>query len=217
MQFLVHNIDFGNEAGDDVSPEDLQHFFVEQKNFRNLYDPKKRLQITHARKGVGKSALISWLAERLKRTAPEALVIKVRGSDITRAALGYDKNLTTPQDRIHDWMARLCTVINREVGKKIKWAGLDDSILLVEAAEVNGYKQKNIVSSLADRFTKLLGKYSAEKQSVKNEIELLKRNTGREVWLLIDDLDATFQKQQSEIIDLCTFFSACRYLCQDIP
>lgn len=217
MQYLIHNMDFGNEAGDDVAPDELRHFFFEQTAFRKLYDTKKRLQIVHARKGVGKSALINWLAERLRNADTDALVIKLRGSDITRAALGYTKELSTPQDRIHDWMARLCTIVNREVGRRIKWAGDDDSILLVEAAEVGGYKQRNIVSALTDRFSKLLGKYSADKLLVKNEIALMKRRDETQVWLLIDDLDATFQKQPSEIIDLSTFFSACRYLFQDVP
>lgn len=54
------------------------------------------------------------------------------------------------------------------------------------------------------------------KVTVKNEIETFKRAADRRVWILIDDLDATFQNTPSESLALATFFSACRYLTQDL-
>ena len=51
---------------------------------------------------------------------------------------------------------------------------------------------------------------------MKNEIEIFKRVKDRRVWVIIDDLDATFQNTDSESLSLTTFFSACRYLVQDV-
>lgn len=38
----------------------------------------------------------------------------------------------------------------------------------------------------------------------------------RRVWIIIDDLDATYQNTNLESLDLTTFFAACRYLTQDL-
>ena len=54
----LETLDFGNEAGDDVDPEELLTYFVEQRDFRHFLDDKNRLLIATARKGVGKSALL---------------------------------------------------------------------------------------------------------------------------------------------------------------
>jgi len=53
------------------------------------------------------------------------------------------------------------------------------------------------------------------KVAIKNEIEILKRVKDRHVWIIIDDLDATYQNTDAESLSLATFFSACRYLVQD--
>lgn len=55
-----------------------------------------------------------------------------------------------------------------------------------------------------------------KKEEVKNHIEMLKRISAPHVYVLIDDLDATFQSTDSECLSLSTFFSACRYLTQDV-
>jgi hypothetical protein len=54
------------------------------------------------------------------------------------------------------------------------------------------------------------------KVAIKNELEILKRVKDRNVWIIIDDLDATYQNTDAESIALATFFSACRYLLQDV-
>src|ERR1039458_6170514 len=69
----------------------------------------------------------------------------------------------------------------------------------------------------SDRLQSLLEKgRGTTKVPVKNEIELLKRVRDRKVWIIIDDLDATFQNTSPESLSLATFFSACRYLVQDV-
>ena len=213
---LLTNIDFGNEAGDDVDPEELASYFVEQALFQSYLDPKHRIKVATARKGVGKSALAQWIAYRARMDNKSDLVIKCRGADLARTKFGLNTKLATPNEYIHDWMSRICTIINRHLAADLKLALTDDSITLVETAELDGYKSRNLISCLTERFQKLLPVINAEKKQVPNEIEMLKRASNRRVWLIIDDLDATFQKTEIESLDLSTFFSACRYLTQDI-
>ena len=81
---ILKGFDFGNEAGDDASPEELASYFVEQDYFDEYLNKSKRVLIATARKGVGKSALLKRLANVLQNHDPESLVIRCRGSDLAR-------------------------------------------------------------------------------------------------------------------------------------
>ena len=216
MASLLEVMDFGNEAGDEVRGKDLAPFFVEQKQFQQFLDDRNRILVATAKKGVGKSALIQWLGYRIQETNPDDVVVKLRGADLSRAKFGLTNELKNPNDHIQDWMVRLCTVVNRNLAKKLKLALADDSITLIEAAEIDGYRERNLVRCLMDRFTKVIPRLDASKQQINNELEILKRANPKNVWILIDDLDATFQNTDQECLELSSFFSACRYLIQDI-
>ena len=97
---ILEEFDFGNEAGDDVPAEELAAYFVEQSMFKKFTDQKKRLCVATAKKGVGKSALLQWLKISLPEKHPSDLVIKVRGSEITRDAFKLTNPLETPNDYI---------------------------------------------------------------------------------------------------------------------
>ena len=99
----------------------------------------------------------------------------------------------------------------------LKLALTDDQMTLVESAELEGWKSRNFVGALVDRLQKILEKVAGTaKMSIKNEIETLKRVKDRDVWIIIDDLDATYQNTEAESLSLATFFSACRYLVRDV-
>ena len=52
---------FGNDAGEDEDKEVLVSYFVNQPAFSSFLKQKNRFCITRARKGMGKSALLSKL------------------------------------------------------------------------------------------------------------------------------------------------------------
>ena len=216
MGSLLEKMDFGNEAADDIDPEELSIYFVEQPSFKKYLDPAKKILIATAKKGVGKSALLQWIGYNVSKNDQDAIIIKVRGADLTRSKFNLNNKLETPNDFISDWMTRICSVVNRELALRLNMALSDDEITLVESAEIEGYRSRNLVGCLLERFKKILGDKTPEKQRIRNEIEILKRNKSRKVWFLIDDLDATFQMTDSESLELSTFFSACRYLTQDL-
>ncbi len=213
---ILDKFDFGNEAGDDVPAEELTTYFVEQNMFQEFTNSKKRLCVATAKKGVGKSALLQWLSLSIKEKNKNDLIIKVRGSEITRDSFKLTSPLENPNDYIRDWMIRLCALVNREIAKNIDFAITDDQITIVESAELDGYKSKNLVGCLVARFESILGKSKTSKQSIIDHLEILKRIENPQVWILIDDLDATFQNTNKECLALSTFFSACRYILQDI-
>ena len=216
MANLLNGMDFGNEAGDDADPAELATYFVEQSMFRKFLEPENKIRVATAKKGVGKSALLQWAAYNLKEQDSDALVIKCRGADLVRSKFNLTSTLSTPNDFISDWMIRICALVNRKLAAQLNIALTDDSITLVETAEIEGYKERNIVSCLLDRFKRILQDKQPDKLHATNEIALLQRVKDRKVWLIIDDLDATYQNTDKESLELGTFFSACRYLTQDM-
>ncbi len=216
MDNIMSRIDFGNEAADDIEPEELAAYFVEQSTFSRFMTPTRRLMVAHARKGVGKSALLQWLAYKIEQDDQDALVIKCRGADVVRSRFNLTTPLTEPNEYIRDWMIRICALVNRHLAARLKVALSDDHITLVESAELDGFKSRNFVGCLLDRMQGMLERGGPSKKPAADEIELLKRVSRRKVWILIDDLDATFQNTPQESIALASFFSACRYLIQDV-
>lgn len=205
----LRKMDFGNEAADDVDDNELKSYFVTQDNFDNFLNETKRLHIIKAKKGMGKSALIKWIGIALSEQNKNDLVIKIRGSDLSRENFKLKNPLNEPNDYIQDWIIRLCAVVNRELAKKIGFAYRDDDIALIESAEVQGFKERNLISCLLHRFKSILGKYQPTPANGVNDHEILKRFESLEnsrIWILIDDLDATFQNKNSEKVNLGSFF-----------
>lgn len=216
MNQMLRNFDFGNEAGDDMSKQELQACFVSLPSSDLFLNIDKNFVVASAKKGIGKSALIQYLYWFVSGKNEKALVIKCRGAELTRNSFNLTSILDSPNDYIRDWMVRLCTIINREIAKNINFALTDDEITIVESAEIEGFKSKNLIGCLISRFKNALGLLAPDSKEAQNQIELFKKIEKKdEVWILIDDLDATFQNTEKERLSMSTFFSACRYLLQD--
>ncbi|QWT46875.1 P-loop ATPase, Sll1717 family [Azospira inquinata] len=199
---------WGNEAADDESAERLNSYFVMQPVFESFFDPDERFLVARARKGLGKSALLRECAFRADLVESN-LVISVKGGDLVA-----QKKVETlsPTEHIHDWQQRICAVINRALGSQIGAAFSDDKMALVEAAELAGLKNRNLVGGLLER---VKGKLGLQSTQIKDDKALLSRvieNEEKTVWLILDDIDATFEGGRDEIRRLSTFFSACREL-----
>ena len=216
MTNLLEVIDFGNEAADDIDPVELDKYFIVQPLFNKFLNQNNKILVATGKKGIGKSALLQWSKHNLTQKDPEALVIKARGADLVRSKFRLFSKLENPNDYIRDWMVRICSLVNRELAIHLNVALTDDQITLIECAEIEGYKTRNLVGCLIDRFKKSLGDFSPEKMQIKDEVQILKRTNEKKVWILIDDLDATFQMADQSSLELGTFFSACRYLTQDL-
>ena len=206
---------FGDETADDAPLDDLMAYFVKQNSFEQFKDFQKRFLVVRARKGNGKSAILQWVYHSSLKNKSN-IVVKCRGSELANISVGNNASDNNPNSRIHEWMSKICTLINRSLAQKITFAFSDQKMSIIEAAEIDGMKQCNFIGGLLKRFDV---KYLKEKPSkaIKNEIETLKREKKLQAVVIIDDLDATFQNTQEECINLSTFFSACRYLIQDFP
>jgi hypothetical protein len=205
---------FGNEAGEDEDAEVLDSYFLRKPEFDRFYSPARKLAFVRSRKGMGKSALLKHTHYQRRKARTAELLIYVKASDLfaLQEAAG-----TSPSDLIYGWQQRICTRINLELGSTLKLGFSDDSILLIESAEVAGFRSRNIVSALVDRL-KLKGigiEADRHRPAITDSRAVLNRITSNKdvtVWMLIDDIDATFINTEHERLRVSTFFSACRNL-----
>lgn len=205
---------WGNEAAENEEPSILSSYFVDQDAFFPFFDPGVRFSIARARKGMGKSALIRECANRLSSSS-QVLVVSLKGQDlVAQRPLPH----ASPAEHIYDWQQRLCFAINRVLGAHVGIALRDDAMALVETAELSGYKQKNLIGALLDRLKGRLGQVEVQKTTPTDHKQLLLRSEDPhtwKVWVLVDDIDATYIPSPAAALQLSTFFSACRDLASD--
>ena len=208
---------FGNDAGDDEDEESLNFYFYERPEFQKFYDRTTPLRIVKARKGTGKSALLRRTEAVARKKFSEDLFVTCKGPEISpdfsRAEVSSNPVLA--------WQRAICARINRELGAKIKFAVTDDEISLVEAAELDSFRGRNLLSALSDRMLKKLPVVGVERSriAIGDEVQLLSRyssNDSQGVWFVVDDIDATFKNTEINRAQLAAFFSACRDLVQKV-
>ncbi|MDV3347487.1 hypothetical protein QGP82_02175 [Leptothoe sp. LEGE 181152] len=211
---------FGNDAGEDEVPEVLDSYFIDLDDFQDFYDPNNRLCVVSARKGMGKSALLSRLQYKLETDISNSpIVVKTTGNDLLGLGEFEDKDQAYLENY---WRQIICKQINIEIGKRIGFAFTHESMSMVEAAELEGIKNKNIVGALITRIQSKIPLLDvAIQDSVpSNWKELLSsynaKNKNTDVWLLIDDIDAKFINSEEYQIRVSSFFSAIRSLATDL-
>lgn len=210
---------FGNDAGEDESIEKLTDYFLIKPVHEKFFNKSSSLCFVRARKGVGKSALLCYTASKALKDYPKDIVINIKASDLMPSSPNDSRNA---MEYTNWWQTQICTRINNEIGKRISAAFSDDAMSIVELAELSGFKGKNLIGSLLERIKVKTekGEISLSADVKQNSFELLKRfqeeHTDKTVWLLIDDIDATFRDTESNRLFISTFFSACRLLANSI-
>jgi hypothetical protein len=221
---------FGNDSGEDEAPEVLASYFVEQHSFKRAYDKNRKLEIVKGRKGMGKSALLAHLKYRLTDESnpldKNAIVVKVTGNDLIGLADFSGSDSTQLENR---WKQVICKRISLELASQMGFAMSDDSMSLIEAAEIEGIKGRNLVSGLMARLNPVLDNAAkALTQGVislktanptdpknlayENILKRLQKSSETTVWLLVDDIDAKYIDTLEQQARIGAFFSALRSL-----
>ncbi len=211
---------FGNEAGEDENLAVLNSYYIEHSNFDDFFDSDERLSIVSARKGMGKSALLSRLQFKLinDENYNSPLIIRVKGNEL----LGLGDFKGEDHSYLENyWKQIICKRIIVEIGNQIGFALNSDDMSFVELSEIEGLKSKNLVGALIARVKgKVLGGGVEVKSDVPNNLDKLLRryqdnDNSPNVWLLVDDIDAKFQNTNENQARVGSFFSAIRSLSFD--
>lgn len=236
MTTYFHDIDyeelFGSDSGEDEKPDALRSYFVDLPEFKKFYEPENPLVIVRGRKGMGKSALLKRLAIRLSdANGAKDIVIEATGNELM--GMGDFGGADHAYLENH-WKQVICKRICVEIGKRINFALTDNTMSMVEAAEIEGFKGSNVVSALTERVGSILqrlipgadsdeaasGNASAIlKKGVTNPVHSVRNfqeTKDRTVWLLIDDIDAKYVDDEPNQHRVGAFFSAIRSLAYSV-
>lgn len=208
---------FGNDAGEDEDLEVLNSYYIDHPDFDEFFDEDENLSIASARKGMGKSALLSRLEHKL-RNDPEynsPIVIRVKGGEL----LGLGEFSGEDHSYLENyWKQIICKRIIVEIGRNIGFALNSNDMSMVELAEIDGLKGKNFIGGLISRVKgKLPGLEVEVKNSIPENLDRLlqdyqERNENSRVWVLIDDIDAKYKNTPESQARVGAFFSAIRAL-----
>ena len=215
---------FGNDAGEDEDESVLVSYFVNQAAFSDFLDPQIRLHVARGRKGMGKSALLVRFAHEVKASPMMPILIHVVPSSL--AALKEPPQTENAVLLENYWKQVICAAINMELANQIGFAWKDDQIALVESAEIAGFKGQNIVGALLSRLIAKINiggaiELAQHARPTANNEQLLQRvsaesRKARRVWFLLDDIDTKYQNTPAQQAYVSSFFSACRYLVNNI-
>ena len=217
-QDLINPDLFGNDAGEDEHPEVLNSYFLEKQEFSLFLAIDRKLGFVRSRKGMGKSALLREAMYRRQLANEGELLLYVKASDLIAL---QEVDSSSPDSLVHGWQQRICSRINLELGSTLRFAVSDDATTLVERAEVNGFRGRNLVGALLDRLkVKAAGfELTRERVEMGDSQAMLSRfsdNKDIRVWIYVDDVDATFLNNGTERLKVSTFFSACRNLANSV-
>ncbi|ELL0574980.1 hypothetical protein Q6U63_004355 [Vibrio fluvialis] len=208
---------FGNDAGEDELPEILSSYFIDKPIFKDFFNPKNRFNIVRAKKGMGKSAMLSKFSWDRRQEAEDSIVISLTGSDLLSFGSFQGTDHLTLQS---EWKKALSARINLELANHIGFAWTDTQMAVVEASELAGYKGKNLVGSLLSRIkVKKLPIELIQSKAASSDALLsryMAENSNISVYLLIDDIDSTFSADEIQKARVSSFFSACRSITRDI-
>ncbi|MGH1450619.1 MAG: P-loop ATPase, Sll1717 family [Pseudomonadaceae bacterium] len=209
---------FGNDAGEDENIDVLNSYYIDNSDFEDFFDRSVRLNVVSARKGMGKSAMISRMAYKLEENG-DALVIRVTGNSLLGLGDFQDQDQAYLENY---WKQIICKKIILEIGKSIGFALTSDEISMVEISELEGMKSKNIIGGLVSRIKGKIPLVNAElKQSFPENLQNLLQNyqvthQDSSVWILIDDIDAKYKDTEEYQARVGSFFSAVRSLSFDM-
>lgn len=211
---------FGNEAGEDEDQALLNEHFVNHEGFVPFFDRSRSLSVVSARKGMGKSALISQLRYRLENESEygDPVIVRAKGNEL----LGLGDFANKDQAYLENyWKRIICKKIIIEIGSRVGFAVASDEISMVELAELDGLKTKNLVGGLVSR---IIGKIPHLNVAIRSSIPdnydsllrgYLNKHSNSTVWVLVDDIDAKFQNTPDYQARVGSFFSAIRSLAFD--
>lgn len=195
---------FGNDAAEDEVPEILAGYFLEHAQLTTFFNREARLQVVRARKGMGKSAALAKLAydimnERTTEGSPD-LVVRMTGVDL----IGLGTFTGTDWSFLHNqWKLVILRAIASEYENKHIEPVLRSSVAnKITVEHLSGFRNRRLADVLHERLSP--GTSAQVGPSVNN------------IWIFIDDIDATFADTELFRARVSTFFSACRQLAREI-
>lgn len=205
---------FGSETADTEAPDELDEYFVEDPNFSDFTNTNISFGIARARKGVGKSALLKHADFTAQRVG--ALTFFLTGGDLFALGLPDGK---TPNALLGQWTELLAKAACERIAEEIDVPRTIPEMLILRrcnpvSGKVSWYRR--LLSSITIKIP-FLGASNLSGSGYLPLLEEYLKQSEQKVWLLIDDVDATFTSSDHEKLVVSQFFTAARHLSHRVP
>jgi hypothetical protein len=213
---------YGNEAADDENLSKLAGYYVPVPDSNNLFGLQNKFAIIRAKKGMGKSALLRYL-HYTKLIEANTLSIYLKESDfyIANEKYPFPENIESGS-YVHIWQQRICFKIAYEIGKLIKIpTNYMEYCLKFSSDQIGNFLDKNLLKGIFDHLNLKLTEIEISKKDVEisNCIQLIsdysKTEHANTIWIMIDDIDASFVYSNRNSLIITSFINACRNIIRD--
>lgn len=204
---------FGSETADTEDPSQLEKYFVTRPQFAQFLDPNNSFGIVRARKGVGKSALLKHAVGSAINLDHSAFFF-TGSSLLEHGALGVG----TANEVMRDWREIVCASALAHVAEKIDFPKTPTELAIVRKVRPL-VSQTQLLKFIIANFSIRIWSFSSREISETSSYQLLKRylkEKRNKLWIIVDDIDATFEASAAENLRLSYFFSAARLLAHEI-
>lgn len=203
---------FGNDAGEDELPEILASYFVDTNQFSPFLNAKNNFCVARAKKGMGKSALLSKFAYDLEESG-EPVIIRLVGSQLISDSIPVFSNFLEAQNY---WIRSICSKINAHLGNEIGFSLNDTAMSLMESSEFSGIKGRSLIKALLSRIKTKYIEIEPSNPALGDSHALLTRALEKYdetiAWVLIDDIDASFRNTENNKTAVAAFYAALRFI-----
>lgn len=205
---------FGSETADTEAPDELDEYFVDDPNFSEFTRTTVPFGIARARKGVGKSALLKHADFTAQRSG--ALTSFLTGGDLFALKLPNGK---TPNELLGQWTELLAKAACEKIAEEIDVPRTLSEMLILRrcnplSGKVSWYRR--LLASITIKVP-FVGASTLAGSGYLPLLEEYLKHSERQIWLLIDDVDATFTSGDHEKLIISQFFTAARHLSHKVP
>lgn len=208
---------FGHEAAEREDPARLKKYFIKKSDYESVCSDLP-LKIVIGFKGVGKSAVLK--VSYLEDTEKGIPTIWIRPDDISELYEELLKESNTLK-LITLWKKGISRLIACRIAEKLTISTSEDSEKAIRWAEETGYRSRDLISQLAQKFKPLVKDFLDVDDSRSNqntgEHHILERLLRRKkIRVYMDDLDRGWEATNSDIKRLSALINALGDLTSDI-
>ena len=207
---------FGADSADSEPPEVLEQYFVEFQKHKDVYSKRYKYLIARAKKGMGKSAILTHLAHT-KAKYENVIVVSTTGAKLYEFGTPYAE---TESEATNIWYNIFAEAICSKICDTIESPKTNCEFAIVRRCSSFGARTgfiANIVSGITLKIPGLGFRDFSRVSFYRILTEYLNENTDKCVWLVIDDIDAAFVNDDRHITENSSFFNATRTLSNDFP
>lgn len=200
---------FGPDSADSERPDDLEKYFVEFPKYKDVYSSSTKYLVARAKKGIGKSALLTHLSVTKQKSDNNVVVFKT-GANLYQFG---DPNAKTYNEITNNWYNIISHAICSEICEGIETPKTNSEAAILRRCGSFGGKSGFLANLFSNIKLKLpfVGFNDFSNISFQRILkEYFKEHKDKKVWFIVDDIDSKFQNDDVNVSVVSAFFDAMR-------